>query len=117
MPKYWDGTNAYRLLTTADLSSSSIGENLAPDYSAAVTITSNVAYTAPANGWIMGSSSHGINAPEYAATSLTVNSAMFLVSGRKSYNTTTHICFFIGKGQTVTPRADAVLRFVPCIGA
>lgn len=116
-PYYTVSGTAYRLLTTADFNASSIGENLAPDYSAAITITSKVAYTAPSNGWIMGSSGDGVNVIDYASTSLTVNNVLFLISGRKSYNTTTHICFFIGKGQTVTPRADEVLRFVPCIGA
>ena len=112
-PFYWDGTNSFRLLTTADLSSSSIGENLAPDYSAAVTLTNNTVYTAPANGWIMGYST----ATDYSSTSLIVNNITYLSTGRKSYNTSTSICFFIGNGQTVHPRADDILRFVPCIGA
>ena len=103
----------YRLLTTADFGASTIGENLAPDYSAAVTIPNNAAYTAPANGWIMGYSSNG----DYSSTSLVVNGIRYLNTGRKSYNTATSICFFIGKGQTVAPRADAILRFVPCIGS
>lgn len=112
-PYYADGTNGYRLLTTEDFRSSDIGENLAPDYSAAVTIKNNAVYTAPANGWIMGYS--GGN--DWSSTSLTVNNVAYLNTGRKSYNTATSICFFVGKGQTVKPRADAALRFVPCIGA
>ena len=112
-PYYFDGTKGYRLLTTADLSSSSIGENLAPDYSAAVTIPNNAVYTAPANGWIMGYASQG----DWSSYSLIVNNTTFLYGGRKSYNTGGALCFFIGKGQTVHPRADAILRFVPCIGA
>ena len=112
-PYYYNGTMGYRLLTTADLGSSSIGENLAPDYSAAVTIPNNAVYTAPANGWIMGYASQG----DWSAYSLIVNNTTFLYGGRKSYNTGGALCFFIGKGQTVTPRADAILRFVPCIGA
>lgn len=111
-PHYADGTNGYRLLTTADLSSS-IGENLAPDYSAAVTIPNNAVYTAPANGWIMGYAGQN----DWSSYSLIVNNTTFLYGGRKSYNTGGALCFFIGKGQTVTPRADAILRFVPCIGA
>ena len=112
-PFYWDGTNAFRLLTTADLSSSSIGGNLAPDYSAAVTIPNNAVYTAPAHGWIMGYAGQN----DWSSYSLIVNNITFLYGGRKSYNTGGALCFFIGKGQTVTPRADAILRFVPCIGA
>ena len=103
----------YRLLTTADLSSSSIGGNLAPDYSAAVTIPNNAVYTAPAHGWIMGYAGQN----DWSSYSLIVNNITFLYGGRKSYNTGGALCFFIGKGQTVTPRADAILRFVPCIGA
>lgn len=112
-PFYWNGTNAFRLLTTADLGSSTIGENLAPDYSAAVTIPNNAVYTAPANGWIMGYAGQN----DWSSYSLIVNNTTFLYGGRKSYNTGGALCFFIGKGQTVTPRADAILRFVPCIGA
>ena len=112
-PFYWNGTNAYRLLTTADLGSSTIGENLAPDYSAAVTIPNNAVYTAPANGWIMGYAGQN----DWSSYSLIVNNTTFLYGGRKSYNTGGALCFFIGKGQTVHPRADAILRFVPCIGA
>lgn len=112
IPYYYDGTNYSRLLTTADFSSS-IGENLAPDYSAAVTIPNNAVYTAPANGWIMGYAGQN----DWSSYSLIVNNITFLYGGRKSYNTGGALCFFIGKGQTVHPRADAILRFVPCIGA
>ena len=112
-PYYWDGTTGYRLLTTVDLGSSTIGENLAPDYSAAVTIPNNAVYTAPANGWIMGYAVQN----DWSSYSLIVNNTTFLYGGRKSYNTGGALCFFIGQGQTVTPRADAILRFVPCIGA
>lgn len=112
-PYYLDGTKGYRLLTTADLSSSSIGENLAPDYSAAVTITNKAAYTAPANGWIMGYASQA----DYSSVSLVVNNVQYLQSGRKSYNTGGALCFFVGKGQVITPRGDAILRFVPCVGS
>lgn len=112
-PYYLDGTQSYRLLTTADYGASTIGENLAPDYSAAVTIPNNAVYTAPANGWIMGYAGQN----DWSSYSLTVNNVTFLYGGRKSYNTGGALCFFIGKGQTVTPRADAILRFVPCIGA
>ena len=112
-PFYWDGTSAFRLLTTADFGASTIGENLAPDYSAAVTIPNNAVYTAPANGWIMGYSTSN----DWSSTSLVVNNTLYLNSGRKSFNTATSICFFIGKGQAVGPRADSVLRFIPCIGA
>lgn len=110
-PSYWNGTNVLRLLTTAD--SANVNANIAPDYSAAVAITSNVAYTAPANGWIMGYASQN----DYSGYALTVNNVTFLYGGRKSYNTGGALCFFIGKGQTVTPRADYVLRFVPCVGS
>jgi hypothetical protein len=112
-PHYWNGTQSFRLLTTADLGSSTIGETLAPDYSAAVTLTNNTVYTAPANGWIMGYASQA----DYSSYSLIVNNITFLYGGRKSYNTGGALCFFIGKGQTVLPRADYVLRFVPCIGS
>lgn len=112
-PYYFDGTKGYRMLTTADFGASTIGENLAPDYSAAVTIPNNAVYTAPANGWIMGYAGQN----DWSSYSLTVNNTTFLYGGRKSYNTGGALCFFIGKGQTVTPRADAILRFVPCIGA
>lgn len=112
-PYFWNGTQGLRLLTTADLGSSTIGENLAPDYSAAVTLTNNTVYTAPANGWIMGYASQG----DYSSYALTVNNVTFLYGGRKSYNTGGALCFFIGKGQTVKPRADYVLRFVPCVGS
>ena len=112
-PFYFDGTQPLRLLTTADLGSSTIGENLAPDYSAAVTIPNNAVYTAPANGWIMGYAGQN----DWSSYSLIVNNITFLYGGRKSYNTGGALCFFIGKGQTVHPRADAILRFVPCIGA
>ena len=112
-PFYFDGTQPLRLLTTADFGSSSIGENLAPDYSAAVTIPNNAVYTAPANGWIMGYAGQN----DWSSYSLIVNNITFLYGGRKSYNTGGALCFFIGKGQTVHPRADAILRFVPCIGA
>lgn len=112
-PFYWNGTNAFRLLTTADFGSSTIGENLAPDYSAAVTIPNNTVYTAPANGWIMGYAGQN----DWSSYALTVNNVTFLYGGRKSYNTGGALCFFIGKGQTVLPRADAILRFLPCIGA
>ena len=112
-PFYWNGTKGYRLLTTADFGASTIGENLAPDYSAAVTIPNNAVYTAPANGWIMGYAGQN----DWSAYSLIVNNITFLSGGRKSYNTGGALCFFIGKGQTVHPRAYAALRFVPCIGA
>lgn len=112
-PRISNGTASFKILTEQDLSSSSIGENLAPDYSAAVTLTNNAVYTAPANGWIMGYASQA----DYSSISLIVNNVQYLQSGRKSYNTGGPLCFFIGKGQTVTPRADAILRFVPCIGS
>ena len=113
IPYYYDGTNYFRLLTTADFGASTIGENLAPDYSAAVTIPNNAVYTAPANGWIMGYAGQN----DWSSYSLIVNNITFLSGGRKSYNTGGALCFFIGKGQTVQPRADTALRFVPCIGA
>lgn len=113
-PYYKKSNNEFlRLLTTADLGSSTIGENLAPDYSAAVTIPNNTVYTAPANGWIMGYTGQN----DWSSYSLIVHNITFLYGGRKSYNTGGALCFFIGKGQTVHPRADAILRFVPCIGA
>lgn len=112
-PYYTNGTKGYRLLTTADFRASTIGENLAPDYSATVTIPNNAVYTAPSNGWIMGYAGQN----DWSSYSLIVNNITFLYGGRKSYNTGGALCFFIGKGQTVLPRADNVLRFVPCIGA
>ena len=50
-PYYVDGTNVYRLLTTADLpgSAGSVGF---PNLSAPVSYSANVAFTAPASGWV-----------------------------------------------------------------
>ena len=50
-PYYWNGTNAYRLLTTADLpgNAGSVGF---PNLSAPVSYSANVAFTAPASGWV-----------------------------------------------------------------
>lgn len=86
---------------------------IAPDWSAAVSIVSNASYTAPSDGWIFGYS----GASDWNQVQLKVGDVTFLNSGRKSYNTPTCFCAFVGKGQTVVPRADnGALRFVPCLG-
>ena len=50
-PFYWNGTNGYRLLTTADLPSSA-GSVGFPNLSAPVSYSANVSFTVPANGWV-----------------------------------------------------------------
>ena len=55
MPKYWDGTKDYRLLTTKDLpgSAGSVGF---PNYNAVINLDSTInvknQYIAPSDGWI-----------------------------------------------------------------
>lgn len=97
-PFYWDGTNGYRLLTTADLpgNAGSVGF---PNLSAPVSYSADVAFTAPTKGWVWTQGYFSAAGGQTVTGTLNGKSFTIGYNASSTYNFDSPLWFPVAKGD------------------